>query len=414
MSSAIRNYALVTSAYWGFTLTDGALRMLVLLHFNDLGYSAFEIALLFVLYECAGVITNLVGGWLAQARGLRFTLFAGLITQIAALSALSLTNENWLPWISVAYVMGLQAASGVAKDLTKMSSKSAIRVLVPENANGALFRWVALLTGSKNALKGAGFFMGGALLAWLGFGGALLAMATGLTIILIAVALSIGPEMAAPANKPKPKFREVFSKDRKINVLSAARMFLFGSRDIWFVVGLPVFLATHLGWGHIEVGTYMALWVIGYGFIQTIAPKILRAGTRTPNGTPDGQSARLWIFALIIVTAGIAAAVQFDISPEIAVLGGLMVFGLVFAVNSSLHSYLILAYADGDRVAMNVGFYYMSNAVGRLTGTILSGLAYMYGGLVGCLTVSAAFLVIGWVISFGLPKHQSATSKGLH
>ncbi|WP_417812123.1 organoarsenical effux MFS transporter ArsJ [Thalassospira alkalitolerans] len=406
MSSAIRNYALVTSAYWGFTLTDGALRMLVLLHFNALGYSAFEIALLFVLYECAGVVTNLVGGWLAQVRGLRFTLFAGLILQIGALSALSLTNPDWLPWISVAYVMGLQAASGVAKDLTKMSSKSAIKVLVPKDADGALFRWVALLTGSKNALKGAGFFMGGVLLAWLGFSGALLLMAAGLTIILIAVALSIGSEMTTPAGKTKAKFRDVFSKDRKINVLSAARLFLFGSRDIWFVVGLPVFLATKLGWDHIEIGTYMAAWVIGYGVIQAIAPKLLRAGSHAP----DGRSARLWIFGLVLITVLIALAVQFGVAAEIAVLGGLLVFGLVFAVNSSLHSYLILAYADGDKVAMNVGFYYMSNAIGRLTGTILSGLAYMYGGLVGCLVVSAAFLLVGWVISFALPDAKSAAA----
>ncbi len=406
MSSAIRNYALVTSAYWGFTLTDGALRMLVLLHFNALGYSAFEIALLFVLYECAGVVTNLVGGWLAQVRGLRFTLFAGLILQIGALSALSLTNPDWLPWISVAYVMGLQAASGVAKDLTKMSSKSAIKVLVPKDADGALFRWVALLTGSKNALKGAGFFMGGVLLAWLGFSGALLLMAAGLTIILIAVALSIGSEMTTPAGKTKAKFRDVFSKDRKINILSAARLFLFGSRDIWFVVGLPVFLATKLGWDHIEIGTYMAAWVIGYGVIQAIAPKLLRAGSHAP----DGRSARLWIFGLVLITVLIALAVQFGVAAEIAVLGGLLVFGLVFAVNSSLHSYLILAYADGDKVAMNVGFYYMSNAIGRLTGTILSGLAYMYGGLVGCLVVSAAFLLVGWVISFALPDAKSAAA----
>tara|TARA_R110000868_G_scaffold358331_4_gene620040 strand:+ start:48306 stop:49526 length:1221 start_codon:yes stop_codon:yes gene_type:complete len=406
MSSAIRNYALVTSAYWGFTLTDGALRMLVLLHFNALGYSAFEIALLFVLYECAGVVTNLVGGWLAQVRGLRFTLFAGLILQIMALSALSLTNPDWLPWISVAYVMGLQAASGVAKDLTKMSSKSAIKVLVPKDADGALFRWVALLTGSKNALKGAGFFMGGVLLAWLGFSGALLLMAAGLTIILIAVALSIGSEMTTPAGKTKAKFRDVFSKDRKINVLSAARLFLFGSRDIWFVVGLPVFLATKLGWDHIEIGTYMAAWVIGYGVIQAIAPKLLRAGSHAP----DGRSARLWILGLVLITVLIALAVQFGVAAEIAVLGGLLVFGLVFAVNSSLHSYLILAYADGDKVAMNVGFYYMSNAIGRLTGTILSGLAYMYGGLVGCLVVSAAFLLVGWVISFALPDAKSAAA----
>lgn len=407
MSSAIRNYALVTGAYWGFTLTDGALRMLVLLHFHALGYSAFEIALLFVLYEFAGIVTNLVGGWLAQARGLRFTLYAGLILQIGSLSALSLTNPDWLPAISVAYVMGLQAASGVAKDLTKMSSKSAIKVLVPANAEGALFRWVALLTGSKNALKGIGFFMGGALLSWLGFSGALLAMAAGLALTLIAVAVSLGDAMSGPAGKAKPKFREVFSSDRKINILSAARLFLFGSRDIWFVVGLPVFLASELGWGHVEVGTYMAAWVIGYGFIQAIAPKMLRAGTREP----DGRTAQFWLVALIAVTTAITAAITQDISPQLAVLGGLLVFGIVFAVNSSLHSYLILAYADGDKVAMNVGFYYMSNAIGRLSGTILSGVAYLYGGLVGCLVTSIAFLTISWIISAALPPRETATPQ---
>jgi MFS family permease len=407
MSGAIRNYALVTGAYWGFTLTDGALRMLVLLHFHSLGYSAFEIALLFVLYEFAGIVTNLVGGWLAQARGLRFTLFAGLSLQIGSLAALSLTNPDWLPALSVAYVMGLQAASGVAKDLTKMSSKSAIKVLVPANAEGALFKWVALLTGSKNALKGIGFFMGGALLSWLGFSGALLAMAAGLLLTLIAVAVSLGDAMAGPAGKAKPKFREVFSSDRKINVLSAARLFLFGSRDIWFVVGLPVFLAAELGWSHIEVGTYMAAWVIGYGFIQTIAPKMLRAKTREP----DGRTAQFWIIALIVVSAAITAAITNGIAPEIAVLGGLLVFGIVFAINSSLHSYLILAYAEGDKVAMNVGFYYMSNAIGRLTGTVLSGVAYLYGGLTGCLVTSIAFLTISWIISAALPSRQTATPQ---
>ena len=405
---AIRNYALVTGAYWGFTLTDGALRMLVLLHFHALGYSAFEIALLFVLYEVAGIVTNLMGGWIAQRHGLRFTLYAGLILQIASLCALSLTNPDWLAAVSVAYVMGLQAASGVAKDLTKMSSKSAIKVLVPADAKGALFRWVALLTGSKNALKGIGFFMGGALLAWLGFSGALLAMAGGLAITLIAVGLSLGDAMVPASNTAKAKFRDVFSKDRKINVLSAARLFLFGSRDIWFVVGLPVFLASELGWGHIEVGSYMAAWVIGYGLIQAIAPKMLRAQSHEP----DGRTAQVWIFALILVTGLIALAVYQNIAPEIAVLAGLLVFGVVFAVNSSLHSYLILAYADGDKVAMNVGFYYMSNAIGRLTGTVLSGVAYVYGGLVGCLITSMLFLILGWLISSALPRDTTSKPHG--
>ena len=74
----IRNYALVTASYWGFTLTDGALRMLVLLHFHQLGYTPVNLAFLFLLYEFFGILTNLFGGWIGSRFGLRLTLFAGL------------------------------------------------------------------------------------------------------------------------------------------------------------------------------------------------------------------------------------------------------------------------------------------------------------------------------------------------
>ena len=186
MLTDLRNYTLVTAAYWGFTLTDGALRMLVLLHFHDLGYSAVQIAFLFLFYEFFGVVTNLVGGWIGSHMGLKVTLFAGLTLLVVALSSLAMLDPSWSVAVSVAYVMGAQALSGIAKDLTKMSSKSAIKVLLPEDADSALFKWVAVLTGSKNALKGAGFFLGGVLLSWLGFKGSLIAMALGLAVILAA------------------------------------------------------------------------------------------------------------------------------------------------------------------------------------------------------------------------------------
>ena len=401
MNTDIRNYALVTTAYWGFTLTDGALRMLVLLHFHTLGYSPFTIALLFLLYEFFGVVTNLIGGWIATRLGLKVTLFAGLALQVVALSLLALFDPGWPVWIGVSYVMGAQALSGIAKDLTKMSSKSAVKVLVPEGDHGTLFKWVAVLTGSKNALKGLGFFMGGVLLSALGFGGALFAMSGGLAVVLVASVLVLPGHIGQA--KSKVKFTQILSKSRDMNFLAAARMFLFCSRDIWFVVGLPLFLATTLGWSHTEVGGYMAAWVIAYGFVQAFAPKVLRKSGHAP----DGEVSRRWILILWLVTVAIAGAVWADVEPGLVVVGGLVVFGFVFAVNSAVHSYLVLAYTEAEHAALNVGFYYMANAVGRLLGTLLSGLAYQWGGLVMCLSLSALFLMLAWAFSLALPKGKA-------
>ena len=396
----LRNYSLVTAAYWGFTLTDGALRMLVLLHFHELGYSAVQIAFLFLLYEFCGVVTNLVGGWVGSHMGLKVTLFAGLALQVVALSALAMLDPSWSVGLSVAYVMGAQALSGIAKDLTKMSSKSAIKALVPDDADSALFKWVALLTGSKNALKGAGFFLGGVLLTWIGFRGSLFAMAGALALVLLATLLSLPREIGMA--KQKTAFSAILSKSRDINLLSAARLFLFGSRDIWFVVGLPVFLSASLGWSHAEVGGFLALWVIGYGGVQALAPGLLKG--LLGGGTPRGGTASAGAFALAGLTALIAIGVELDLSPWLTVVCGLALFGLVFAVNSSVHSYLILAYTESDQAALNVGFYYMANAMGRLVGTLLSGLVFQIAGLAGCLWVSAGFVMAAAMLSLKLPR----------
>ncbi|MBW2473160.1 MAG: organoarsenical effux MFS transporter ArsJ [Deltaproteobacteria bacterium] len=396
----LRNYSLVTAAYWGFTLTDGALRMLVLLHFYELGYSAVQIAFLFLLYEFCGVVTNLIGGWVGSHMGLKVTLFAGLALQVVALSALAMLDPSWSVALSVAYVMGAQALSGIAKDLTKMSSKSAIKVLVPEDADSALFKWVALLTGSKNALKGAGFFLGGVLLTWIGFRGSLLVMAGALALVLLATLASLPREIGMA--KQKTGFSAILSKSRDINLLSAARLFLFGSRDIWFVVGLPVFLTASLGWSHAEVGSFLALWVIGYGGVQALAPGLLK--TVLGGGTPRGGTASAGAFTLAGLTTLIAIGVGLDLSPWLTVVSGLALFGLVFAVNSSVHSYLILAYTESDQAALNVGFYYMANAMGRLVGTLLSGVVFQLAGLAGCLWVSAAFVMAAALLSMKLPR----------
>jgi hypothetical protein len=398
----LRNYALVTAAYWAFTLTDGALRMLVLLHFHTLGYSPLQIALLFLFYEFFGVVTNLVGGWVGSRLGLNVTLWSGLGLQVVALAMLAVLSPDWPVAASVAYVMTAQALSGVAKDLTKMSSKSSIKLLVPEDARGTLFKWVALLTGSKNALKGVGFFLGGLLLSLLGFVPAVLAMAGALLLVLVGSMLFLSWGLGKA--KAKVKFTQIFSKSPEVNVLSAARFFLFGSRDVWFVVGLPIFLQTTLGWGFTEVGAFLALWVIGYGIVQSATPGLLRRFWR--GEAPQGNALRDWAFLLAAVTAAIAIGLQAGLGPGLVVVAGLAVFAVVFAVNSAVHSYLILAYTEGDKVALNVGFYYMANAGGRLVGTVLSGLVFQLYGLVGCLWASVAFVLAAGLLSWLLPRHE--------
>lgn len=406
----VRDYSLVTAAYWGFTITDGALRMLVLLHFHTLGYSPVQIAFLFLLYEFCGILTNLLGGWIGSRVGLKATLFSGLLVQVGALAMLSFLDPAWTAIVSVLYVMLSQALSGIAKDLTKMSSKSAIKLLVPSkeeasNSERLLFKFVAILTGSKNALKGVGFFLGAVLLSSIGFAPALWAMAGALVVILIVCLIFLKGDMGK--TKEKVRFSQLFSKTREINLLSSARFFLFGSRDVWFVVGLPIFLTEVMEWSFWQTGAFMAAWVIGYGVIQAAAPALVKRkeGAEIESGA---KAALGWGIALLLVTAGIAAAIHFDYHPTIAILGGLAIFGIVFAVNSAVHSYLILAYTDSDKVALNVGFYYMANACGRLVGTLLSGLMYLQAGLSGCLWTSAAFVLAAVAITLALPRKPGA------
>ncbi len=402
--SAARNYALVTAAYWGFTLTDGALRMLVLLHFHARGFSPVTLAFLFLFYEFFGVVTNLFGGLLAARLGLKVTLVSGLALQVFSLGMLSLVQDRWGVTRAVVWVMAAQALSGIAKDLTKMSAKTSVKVLVPDGEHGALFKWVAVLTGSKNALKGVGFFLGGLLLAALGFRGALWAMAAALVVVLLGSMASLPRELGRA--KHKSKLSTLFSKSRAVNVLSGARFFLFGARDVWFVVGVPVFLSTTFRWGFTEVGTFLAVWVIGYGLVQSAAPALIRRATH--GEVPGGAAARGLALLLAAVTAAVALGVRSGHAPLVVVVGGLAVFGAVFALNSSVHSYLILAYSDGDKVALNVGFYYMANAGGRLVGSLLSGVLFQLGGVVACLWGSVAFALATFATSAGLPAGHPA------
>jgi MFS family permease len=393
----LRNYILVTAAYWVETLADGATRMLVLFYFYELGYSAFAVASLFIFYEIFGIVTNLVGGWLAARFGLRTTLYMGLATQVFAMAMVGFAPDAWLV---VPYVMVSQAFSGIAKDLTKMSSKSAVKLVVPEGDQGSLYRWVALLTGSKNALKGVGFFLGAAMLTITGFQTSMLILAA----VVLATLLIVSSLMHGHLGKPdaKAKFKQMFSNNRAVNVLAAARIFLFASRDVWFVVGLPVYLETVLGWSFLATGGFLAVWVIGYGGVQALAPRFIRG--REGRGEPEGRAATWLAFVLAAFPAAIAVGLVAGVDPTVTIVVGLIGFGVVFAANSAVHSYLILAYADNDRAAMNVGFYYMANAGGRLAGTVLSGLLYEWGGLEACLWASTACVLAAAFLSLLLPS----------
>lgn len=394
----LRNYALVTAAYWADTIADGAIRLLVLFYFYGLGYTPFQLATVFVFYEVFGIITNLVGGFLGARFGLTTTLVAGLCTQTLALLMLGLAPDAWLV---VPFVMVAQALSGIAKDLTKMSSKSAVKLVVADDQPGALYKWVAILTGSKNALKGVGFFLGGLLLTVTSFQTAMLLLAV---MVFGALVLTV-PFMTGSLGRAdaKAKFRHMFSNDRAVNILAAARIFLFASRDVWFVVGLPVYLRTALDWTFWQVGTFMAVWVIGYGIVQASAPRLIRERS-AEHGAPHGRTAARLAFVLALFPGGIAIALTAGVDPTTVLVAGLILFGIVFALNSAVHSYLILAYADGDKVAMNVGFYYMANACGRLLGTILSGLLYQWQGLEACLWASVAFVLAAGALSLLLPR----------
>ena len=386
--SASKQYLTITLSYWAFTLTDGALRMLVLLFFHNLGYTPIELASLFILYEFFGILTNLYGGWLATRIGASRCLHIGLGLQILALGMLTVDASI----LSLIYVMIAKAISGIAKDLNKMSAKSSIKLLVSDHQKTKLYRWVALLTGSKNSLKGLGFFLGGFLMATLGFANSLFALMALLAITLLLSLIFLQSQTTSY----KPKFTETLSKSRDINLLSAARFFLFGSRDIWFVVALPVFLQSQLQWTHLQVGSFMACWVIGYGLIQAIAPKITGSNQQQ---TPRGSALTSWVTRLAVIPALIAGVLAYGLDPAMVLIIGLLIYGGVFAINSSIHSFLIVAFSERDSVSADVGFYYMANAAGRLTGTLLSGLIYQQYGLVACLAVSSIMVIASVLLS---------------
>ena len=372
--------------------------MLVVLYFHQLGYNALEIASLFLLYEFFGVITNLMGGWLAARLGLNVTMHIGLGLQIIALAML-LADPSLL---TVVYVMVAQAISGIAKDLNKMSAKSSIKTLLPNSdQQSRLYQWVAVLTGSKNALKGVGFFLGSLLLAVFGFQGAVWAMVILLGLALVTGLFLLQPQLGKMKNKPP--FAAIFSTSTAINRLSTARFFLFASRDIWFVVALPVYLQSQLDWGYTKVGMLMASWVIVYGMVQSLAPKITG---KILAHTPDGKTVITSALILAISPVVMVALMHTHwVAIEWVLVCGLFIFGVLFAINSAIHSFLIVDYAKSEGASLDIGFYYMANAGGRLLGTLLSGGMYVLWGLPACLLATTTCLLLAAVSSAKLPRN---------
>ncbi|PKF56186.1 MFS transporter [Alteromonadales bacterium alter-6D02] len=367
--------------------------MLVVLYFSQLGYSALEVAMLFIFYEFFGVVTNLVAGYLGAKLGLNNIMNTGLLLQIIALGAL-LVPEHYL---SVVWVMTAQALSGIAKDLNKMSAKSSIKMLVNQGQDSQLFKWVAILTGSKNALKGAGFFIGAFLLSVSSFQTAILIMLIALVITWLVSINFLAKDLGK--SKAKVKFTRLFSSSSSINKLAFARLFLFAARDVWFVVALPVYLSVELQWDHYQIGSFMALWIIAYGFVQSTTPSLLKRPQLS-----KFQNVSFWGFCLTTTPFLIYGAFQTALSPAIIITCGLFIFGVLFAINSSLHSFLIIHFADSDSVSLDVGFYYMANASGRLLGTILSGYLYTQFGLMICLIASGTMLALAAVTATQLPR----------
>jgi predicted MFS family arabinose efflux permease len=396
LDSSLKQYLIVTGNYWLFTLTDGALRMLVVLYFHQLGYGALDIALLFIFYEFFGVVTNLIGGWLGAQIGLNRTMQIGLGLQVFALVMLTVPESM----LTIVWVMAAQALSGIAKDLNKMSAKSSIKGLIPAGENTKLYKWVAILTGSKNTLKGVGFFLGALLLSVFGFSQSMWILASVLGVVTLLSGIYLNENLGVASRKPK--FKEVWSKSRALNLLSLARMLLFSARDIWFVVALPVFLSSKLLWSPWTVGAFMACWVIIYGIVQAMAPVITKRNS--------SQSSSVFRWGGILTTVTLLLALVFGLQPndssyfDVILIIGLLAFGFTFAINSSLHSFLIIAMAKSDGVSLDVGFYYMANALGRLLGTVLSGFLYQQYGLAVCLWGSAVLLLLATITVKYVPK----------
>jgi len=389
-----------------FTITDGAIRSIILLYANKLGFNAILIAVMFSMYELAGVFTNLFGGVIATRYGLKFTLLCSLVCQVVGLGLLltiepifgdleTMTNKGG----ATAFITFCQALSGIAKDLMKLSCKSMPKLVSKPGDDDKLFVLVAWVTGLKNSFKGFGSIVGAILI---NFTSLVTSVCVLLGIIgLIVPAPILYMDKFLGMNKKNAVFNlKVLQKGRDVNVLSLARFFLFGARDIWYEIAAPLFLSQALLWSDWTVGLFLGGYTIVYGFFQTSVSKLFKKSSKENlsslakvfNGLPPvsqvknwayGTAAQLVVWSCILyplyrhlINTGNSDGALWGIN--IVFVFGVLCFAILFAVNSAVHSYFIVRYAGKDKLAMDMGFYYMANAGGRLVGTLLSGVIYYY------------------------------------
>ncbi|TPX61762.1 hypothetical protein SpCBS45565_g07185 [Spizellomyces sp. 'palustris'] len=415
--ATMKDFYVIAAGYILFTLTDTAVRMIVLFGLWQRHFQALNIAIMFSSYEALGVVTNLFGGIMGSRLGLRFCLLLGLLLQLVGISLLFVLDRQdvsqWSQAGVTGYVVFAQSFSGAAKDLVKLAGKSSTKLATKAaksreaDAGDPLFKLVAWLTGAKNSVKGLGFLIGAVLINYAGLWRALLVMVVLTLLPLPGVWMWLDPRLGISKDQQRLTLREIFDKGRDVNMLSLARVFLFGSRDLWFEIALPIWLRAQFDWNFTASGAFLAVWIIIYGAVQTITPQyILKPLKMYP--FKRAKLLVIWTGLLMIITAAIAAYLTAVRNKPITdqktatlliISIGLAVFAFVFAVNSSIHSYLIVAYAAKDKVAINVGFYYCANAFGRLTGTLLSGFMFQYYGIWVCIWTSVGFLAICTIIT---------------
>ena len=420
----VRNMYMSSIAYVVFTLTDGGARTIVLLHAHQLGFNAIEIALMFALYELMGVATNLAGGFFGSQHGLRFTVMLSLVLQLVGFTALACTGTVFgelkdatdsVRFEAFWWIASCQALNGIAKDLMKLAGKSTPKLVTGPNENSKLFKLVAYLTGMKNSMKGLGYFVGGLLLAGTGYVGALAIMGGFIAILAPFSWIYLDSDLGIA--KKRPKCSQVFNKNRNVNILSGARFFLFGSRDIWFEVAAPLFLAAApLDWSDGSVGGFMAGYTIIYGQFQALTATAFK--TEKLKRNPNNRDVVILAMICAVLPAalgGLLYVIRDHITAtQVVLIMGVALYAIVFAANSSVHSFMIVLYSNRDKVAMDLGFYYMANAGGRLVGTVASGFVFYHTkseyGLSVCLWISSAFLLGAALVSMLLDKPQQETS----
>lgn len=417
---ALYPFAIISVSYLLFTITDGAVRMIVLLHAYQQQFSALDVAIMFSMYEAAGIITNLAAGMLGARWGIKTTLLWGLTVQLFGLGMLFGWQEDWSKAEAIIYVTASQMLCGVAKDLTKLGGKTVTKLVTPEGKNSSLFKLVSLITGWKNSLKGAGYFLGAATV------GVNYYMSLGILCGLVVAAMPwaiIGlSNQLGRTRKENVSFSQLFNNNHNINTLSLSRVFLFASRDLWFEVPLPFFLRSAesgIGWSRALTGAFLAIFIIVYGQVQSWTPQVVLQPLR--QSPPDKYGAFWWAASLVVplsILGGIMLGTGIygpgvDPAPAIVAITVLLYsFCVLFAVNSAIHSYLIVRYAQSDKVAMQVGVYYASNALGRLVGTMLSGVLYTYAGdtveerFGVCLFSSVLFALISTAVDAWLEENS--------